>query len=384
MPKAYVYVRYSTAEQGEGDSLDRQVRLAATFIQSRPDLQLELAADPMIIDAGVSSFLGGNLAADKGLGKFLAAVQRGDIPRGSALLVESLDRLSRQEIFQAQRVFLDILHSGITVVTTSPAEMKVYDGQAGLVDLIVMLTRMERAHAESALKSRRVKDAWVTKRRNARNHEIISRICPSWLSVAASGDKFEVRPERAEIVRLIFSLAETMGYGSIARYLNQSKVEPFSEKSNGWQSSTICKIISSPTVVGTYQPRTIQHVRSEGGVVRRTNTDGLPIPNYYPAVVTQEVFDRVQLLKSTRATAHPGRKGRYVTNLFTHVAKCGLCKGSMVLVQKGRTQKGGTNLVCSIARRGAGCEYRSFPYEALESSFLNYCQNIDLSEIVPE
>jgi DNA invertase Pin-like site-specific DNA recombinase len=383
MPKAYLYVRYSTAEQAQGDSENRQVRLAAAFVQNRPDLALELVTDPIFLDAGVSSFMGDNLTPDKALGKFLKAVDRGEIVAGSALLVESLDRLTRQEILRAQSVFLDILNRNIKIVTTSPAETYVYDSRTGVVDLIVMLTRLERAHAESALKSRRVKDAWKTKRKQAQDKIIITRVCPHWLKVSKDGKKFEIIKAHAKVVQLIFALAETMGYQSIARHLNEKGIKPFSAKSKGWQSSNIVKILLSPAVVGTYQPKSIEHIRTPGGTVRRTNAEGVPIEGYYPAVVSQATFDRIQLRKRARSKNNAGRKGPTVSNLFSHVAACGLCGANMVLVQKGGKQTG-THLVCSIARRGAGCEYRSWSYETLEQSFFDHCQNIDLSDMLPQ
>ena len=383
MPKAYLYIRYSTAEQAQGDSEDRQVRLASAFVKSRPDLDLELVSDPIFLDAGVSSFMGDNLTPDKALGKFMRAVDRGEIAGGSALLVESLDRLTRQEILRAQSVFLDILNRNIKIITTSPAETYVYDSRTGVVDLIVMLTRLDRAHAESALKSKRVKDAWKSKRKQAQEKIIITRVCPHWLKVSKDGKKFEIIKAHAKVVQLIFALAETMGYQSIARHLNEKGIRPFSEKSKGWQSSNIVKILLNPAVVGTYQPRSIEHIRTPAGNVRRTNPEGVPIEGYYPAVVSQATFDRIQLRKRARSKNSAGRKGLAVSNLFSHVATCGLCGANMVLVQKGGGQTG-THLVCSIARRGAGCEYRSWSYEALETSFFDHCQNIDLSDMLSQ
>jgi len=347
-------------------------------------MEIQLDDDRIFIDEGVSSFQGGNLGADKALGRFLKAVDTGEIPAGSVLLVESLDRISRQEIQQAQRVLLDIINRKITIATTSPAETNVYDGQSGLIDLIIMLTRMERAHAESALKSRRVKAAWETKREKARNSTIITRVCPQWLTVSQDGKSFVVDEEKAEVVRTIFACAESMGYQAIARYLNESKVPPFSEKSKGWQSSRIVKILLNPAAIGTYQPHTINHVQTDTGVHRRLVPDGLPIEGYYPAVVDAALFNRVQLHKASRAKNAAGRKGPSVSNLFSHVAKCGHCGNNMVLVQKGAAWGPGAYLVCSIARRGAGCQYQGWPYEPLEQAFLNYCQNVDLSELVPE
>lgn len=381
MPKGYVYVRYSTVEQGQGDSVERQLYLARQFAESRTDLHIEIDETVAFIDRGVSSFTGDNLAADKALGQFLAAVDRGEILPGSFLLVESLDRLSRQEIAPAQRVFLNILNRGITVATTSPAEARVYDSKAGLIDLIVMLTHMERAHAESALKSKRVKAAWDRKREKARNKSIITRLCPQWLTVSQDGTRFIVNEERAEVVRKIFACAESMGYQSIARYLNETGVRPFSSRSKGWQSSRIVKILLNPAVIGTFQPGSVTYVQTEDGSRRRVIREGAPIENYYPAILDADLFYRVQVQKASRAKNASGKKGKAISNLFSHVATCGSCGNNMVLVQKGPAHGAEKYLVCTIARRGGGCKYVSWPYDPLEEAFLNYCQNIDLSEL---
>ncbi|HFH2167466.1 TPA: recombinase family protein, partial [Shigella flexneri] len=53
---------------------------------------------------------------------FLEAVKQGLIPSDSVLLVESLDRVSRQSISHAQETIRGILEQGITVVTLSDGE----------------------------------------------------------------------------------------------------------------------------------------------------------------------------------------------------------------------------------------------------------------------
>jgi DNA invertase Pin-like site-specific DNA recombinase len=56
-------------------------------------------------DAGLSAFDGSNITRGK-LGRFLDDVQAGRIPRGSSLIVESLDRLSRQGIIESTDIAL--------------------------------------------------------------------------------------------------------------------------------------------------------------------------------------------------------------------------------------------------------------------------------------
>src|SRR5437588_1867563 len=93
-PQAYSYIRMSTDVQLKGDSLRRQLEKSRAYAESH---NLELVEDFRLEDLGVSAFKGAN--ADNGaLGKFLEAVRANAIQKGSYLLVESLDRLSRQQV----------------------------------------------------------------------------------------------------------------------------------------------------------------------------------------------------------------------------------------------------------------------------------------------
>jgi DNA invertase Pin-like site-specific DNA recombinase len=67
-------------------------------------------------DLGVSAFKGANLQ-EGALGKFIQAAEQRQIPAGSYLLVESLDRISRQKVTDALAIFLRIVNAGVTLVT---------------------------------------------------------------------------------------------------------------------------------------------------------------------------------------------------------------------------------------------------------------------------
>ena len=113
-PKAFSYVRFSTPKQAQGDSYRRQIQQAQDYCAAN-DLELE---DKTIEDFGVSAFRGSN-RTDGALGRFIDAVKCGEIERGSYLLVESVDRLSRQAIEDALTQFLEIVREGIVIVTLS-------------------------------------------------------------------------------------------------------------------------------------------------------------------------------------------------------------------------------------------------------------------------
>ena len=118
-PRAYSYVRFSTPSQAAGASLQRQSERAAKYAV---DHGLTLDTELNMNDLGVSAFRGTN-ARTGALGEFLEAVQKGYVERGSYLLIENMDRLSRADIITAQGLFSLLISSGITVVTLTNGEV---------------------------------------------------------------------------------------------------------------------------------------------------------------------------------------------------------------------------------------------------------------------
>jgi DNA invertase Pin-like site-specific DNA recombinase len=99
-PKAYSYTRFSKPEQAKGDSSTRQALAAEQWAKER---NVELDTELTFRDEGISAFDGLNVERGA-LGAFLKAVQTGEVPNGSWLLVESLDRISRQKPRKAARL----------------------------------------------------------------------------------------------------------------------------------------------------------------------------------------------------------------------------------------------------------------------------------------
>ncbi len=159
-PVAYSYLRFSTPEQMKGDSFRRQLDATKRYTDEHG---LVLNEALTFHDLGISAFHGANL--DSALGLFLEAIDKGHISPGSFLIVESLDRLSRQAPHKAYSQFSAIINRGINVVTLQDG--KVYDESPDFGDLIYSLVSMQRAHEESLVKSQRLSAAWKQKRRIA-------------------------------------------------------------------------------------------------------------------------------------------------------------------------------------------------------------------------
>src|SRR5262245_48016166 len=116
--KAYSYVRFSSGDQIKGDSQRRQIEATEDWCRKN-GVQLVTRYS----DLGVAAFRGKN-AQTGALGKFLSLVKAGQIERGSYLVVESLDRVSRSEIADVLfDTFRDIIKGGIKLVTLSDGQI---------------------------------------------------------------------------------------------------------------------------------------------------------------------------------------------------------------------------------------------------------------------
>ena len=88
--RAISYLRYSTPEQSLGDSERRQVELAERYCREH---DLTLAPSDVLKDLGLSAYRGTH-RKEGAFASFLAAVQKGAVPRGTVLIVETWDKLS--------------------------------------------------------------------------------------------------------------------------------------------------------------------------------------------------------------------------------------------------------------------------------------------------
>ncbi len=354
---AYSYVRFSTPEQAKGDSRRRHIERARDYAKRHG-----LFLDESFRDEGISAFKGRHRAAGGALKRFVDRVESGEVAQGSYLLVESLDRLSREEVIDALEFFLRLMRLGLTVVTIGDGE-RVYSRESLRGDhsqLMMSLFVMARAHEESATKSDRVGRAWAAKRERAREAgQAMTARCPAWIRLVGGPrtGRYELIEDRAAIVRDIFAKTIAgVGRRTIVRGLN---AEGFSAWGGGqaWHDSYVQKILSNPAAYGAFAPLG----KLAGGADQAAET----IPGYFPAVVDEETFRRGQAASKARG-ARTGRTDPTHRNLLRGIAKCEACGANLVFIDKGERSKGPV-LKCGNAHRSAGCtQTKPYPYAFLE------------------
>jgi hypothetical protein len=160
-----------------------------------------------------------------------------------------------------------------------------------------------------------------------------------------------------------------LGVDLILKRLNAAKV-PTWGKAKEWGRAYTLRLLRSRRLLGEYQR--LDKVTGHGF--------GSVIKNYYPAVVSEADFDRVQRAVDDRLHQR-GPRGKMVTSLFTRLMFSASDGSPMHLTAKGVGQK---HLVSSAAARGrVGAVYLGFPYQAVEDAFLAFLREVRPEDICP-
>jgi DNA invertase Pin-like site-specific DNA recombinase len=369
-PLAYSYLRFSHPDQAKGDSLRRQTDLRDAWL-ARNGVALDTSLT--LEDKGVSGYTGEHRDnPDRhALAAFMALVKKGRIVPDSYLIVESLDRLSREDILPALGLLIGLIESGVRIVQLLPVEV-VYDRQANPMTLMMAIMELSRGHSESAMKSERVGAAWrQKKRRAAEGGEALTARGPAWLRLAEG--RWEVDGPKAEVVRRVYRMAAAgYGLGAITKKLNAERV-PTVGRGPHWPRSYVAKLLADRRPVGEYQPY-------KGRGPKRA-PDGAPVPGYYPAILTEEEWFAARAgLAGRRGKA--GRAANDRTNIFAGLLRDALDGGALHLSDKG--SRGGRQLVSYQAAGGVDGPHSSrFPLPTFEAAVLALLREVDPGSILP-
>jgi DNA invertase Pin-like site-specific DNA recombinase len=329
-------------------------------------------------DEGVSAFKGKNRENPDvhGMAAFLAAVKTGRVPIGSFLIVENLDRLTRESIVPAVNLFTGILIAGVKIVQLQPVE-QVFTAGADMTGVMLALVELSRGNSESRMKSERVGEAWAKKRKQAAAKVVLTRSVPAWIDYT-NGGKLAINPEKSKVVRRLFRLAiEGFGLPAIAAMMNKEKVPPlcgrrYKGRRVVWSAGGIHKVLTSRAVIGEYQPHT--------GTSSRRQPDGEPVPDYYPPVVDAGTFAKAQAALHARATVGRGRRGKHL-NLFAGLLKDARTGGSLSARHVPNREP---SLFPTGAVHGRGGRWSTFPLRAFEQAILSQLIEVRVEDIQPD
>ena len=429
------YMRWSTKDQFDGDSKRRQLTEAEEWCEENG---YKFDKKNVIQDSGKSGFYAENFSKKSALGKFILAVKNDEYEKGTILLIEDYSRFSRDNVIDALEEFISLLKRGIELAFVRDNLRYTQESiNKSTNDLFATICHMSAAHEESARKSHHLKKFWngvrvdAAKKGEAISEEfektqelpkkypvIFPSNAPNWLKkVEIDGKKyFEEIPERTEIIKYIFQLADQgidnrglgtsaitrrlnnedikrftkknkkndvtketdqqnkggikshkeknaenigLGTSAIASVLNLAGVEPFKgEKQNSsknFNDSYVFRLLRDKRLLGEFQP----HINPYDKELERRihKPDGAPIQHYFPQIITPETFKSVEDKIIGRKKYHGGQSSKIFTNLFTKIAKCACCGNSMTIAtKKGSNAEGGrsTYLQCREGSKSNG------------------------------
>lgn len=373
---AIIYARFSSGTQAKGDSIPRQLRTCKSFVEAKG---WALRTEPLI-DEGRSGYKGEHRAK----GGAFAAFEReaaDQLHVGKVLVVERLDRLSRQGHNETYDLIRALTKNGVGIATVEGDRLYQAYGEIEFGQMIELLVRLQMNHEESAKKADHSRAKWQARRAlMISTKKPVTALCPAWLRLNEDRSRYEVFDDRDATVRLIFDMAdEGMGSHRIARALNDRSIAPWPRFANrtpkAWSRGTIVRMLTDISVTGDHQP-----MRNDGD---KRVPEGDPIRGYYPRVIEPDQFARVSKAANARKGVR-GNKGE-VSNLVAGLAFCQMCGAKMAYrlsrgaghvrirngVKLAPTKSASASLLCPTGMDHGCSNRRSIAYISLEKGLID-------------
>lgn len=344
----YSYARVSSKHQALKHGIARQEKAAKEWADKNGHTLIPLS------DKGLSAYSGKHISSKGALGKFIAAVEAGEVPPGSILIVEALDRLSRQDILTQLNQFIGLLNNDIEIVTLND-DMHFTKDSVGSnwMELILSISLMAKANDESKLKGGRIKSARANSHKLAgKSNHIITKQVPFWCTIVK--DKIEPN-NHTDAVKKIFDLS-LAGNGAItiARTLNELKIPIYKaahKSTHDWNSQKVNRILRMPAVYGLFT----------------ATGDNEDIEDYYPKIIAKDDFFTVQGLIDKRFKTKT--RSKTPNNLFTGLLKCKCgANYSFGTSRTGKQEASARYIRCNRRQHGENCNAPRlwyYPFEKL-------------------
>lgn len=319
-------------------------------------------------DPGVSGWSGANARTGE-LSVLLKLVDDGKIPRGSYLLIEAMDRLTRDNLVPAVMMLANILNAGIVLVTLQDEKELTAESAQNPFEFMMAVMALSTGNLESTRKSTMVGKAYAANR-DAGKQQIFGT-APGWLWRKDKYSPWQLDAAKVESVRKVFELC-IEGYGSseIAKRANtEGWVVPtrLQNKKNGggWPATMPGKLIRNRATIGEHEHRDRTH--KANAVHWMGESRGAPIPDYYPAAIDQNLFYAAQAATDRRRK--PERRDAWYLNIWSGLLMCGKC-GSGIHRKTDPLSKYHGQVRCRNA--GAGlCDTPSMKIDAFDAAMLN-------------
>jgi len=402
MPVAYSYIRFSTPQQSLGQSAERQLEKSRAWAKAKGIRLVETFRDD-----GISSYRAKNYHIGA-LQNLMQACRQKRIKKGDYLLVEAIDRISRADYLTAHSIMIELIKTyGLRIITIDDGvefSAETFSKEHFLPQ--VLTAKLQTANLESKRKSDLLHDKWASRRVKAKDGIKTNFRKPSWLEWDSANNTYLLNKVAARSIQAIFRVYNE-GYGAveIVRALNgagkvivqklfgAAPIPPLPGCSK-WTLAMIQKLLTARELIGELQfyKQKEEYVEQDGIVhlKRKSHAEGDPIANYFPRVISDAAFYRVQEQLRKRNVKGP-KKPDSAPPLFTGLLYCAECTGPIWQQASYTRLKNGKRNVhvylrCSHARLYSGTAHSlaSCRLDLFESTFFKYvAEYLKLSTLFP-
>jgi len=350
-PLAVSLIRFSTTKQADGDSYRRQLAPAQEFCD-RKGWELDFTLHEKDVRRfRVSAFRGDQIRRGS-LGKFIALVEAGRLPkdRQIILLIEEIDRLTRQVHDQAYDLCLRLMRSRVWLCTMMDGE--IYDLASineSLEKRLKLQLKLDAAREHSVKLSNRLNAVWENRRaRILAGEKIVTNASPDWLKVE-KGELVLPRAHKEIIGRINRECRNGLGVRAITKLFNTEPRVPTFSGNKHWSSSTIQKILESRETFGEVTFYRLDK-ESEPGKAKRISV--LTMPDYYPAAISETHYILAKEAREKRRSIGPIQKDGRFNTMLSGLCKC-WCGSTLHFDNKGHNRR---YLYCGGAARNHECD----------------------------
>lgn len=335
---AIVYARFSTADQRHGFSLERQTTLGLEYAA-----QHGWTVEKTISDEGKSAFHGANRVEGSELHTFELEARNG-LHSGKTLVVENIDRLSRQGAKIAAELIWGLNRHGVDVATYHDNTTYTAANGGDMMELFGLIIKAQLAYEESVKRSDRTKATWDNRYAgiSSGSRKTMAGRAPSWVKRVENG--YVLDEHRANVLNEIFDLyIDGMGIHLIANKLNERGEPSWAVNKKrvtrgGWYVAYIYRLLQKRAVLGEYETLKGETLATD----------------FFPQAITAEKFNQAQAVLAMKKS-NAKRDRNKVTSILTKLVHCAYCGGGSAFEDKG------TGGVTTYKTKSG--EVRSYPHK---------------------
>ena len=289
------------------------------------------------------------------LGAFVKKVKRGEIAKGSVLILERLDRFSRNYFDIVFPVWLELLQSGLEIfscVTRTHYTLQTIRDNPMLAGMALM--ELANANEYSRGMGKRIANAFdirisLCKQGQKMN---LGGWVPKWfdfIGEAKKAGEYRSNKHFRTIQRICNEYIAGRSMYQIARGLIADNTPTV--MGGKWAQGTIANLLRHRTLLGTLEHK------------------GLTIRNFFPPVLSKPEWDKLQAkLNENKARKGGGAGSDIVANLFRNRCKCATC-GATITTARSSSDR----IYTCKGKRVEKCPSKySIRVSRLETNFFQY------------